>query len=241
MKYLTFFLNTILPEIQHEFILVTSNENESALSTFERSGAIDDSYLLYLENDKIIKWFGRNIVAKHPKLCCIPLGVTWLENVPHSLIHACFSDLRVENYFSNKQIYCYLNIRNTHPSRPAVSSIFSNKPFCTVSKFVPFEQYMSHLTASRFVISPRGFNIDCFRTWEALYAGAIPVVESRGIDDIYEGLPVIIVDDLNTVTKEFLDAEFEKLKGKVFHLERLHAQYWLDKIQEAQEKCISGF
>ena len=225
LKYIDFFLETILPEIQNPFILVTSNGD----------GTIDDRYLPFVENEKIIKWFGRNIVAKHPKLQCIPLGVNWLNTIAHPLIENYLSNLTQENYFSEKSIYCYLNIRKTVSERTEVLDIFSKKSFCTIFKTVPFETYMSHLSSARFVISPKGFNIDCFRTWEALYAGSIPVVESRGINDVYEGLPVIIVDDLSTVTKEFLDAEFEKLKGKTFHLERLHAQYWLDKITEAQK------
>ena len=241
MKYLTFFLDTILPEIKHPFILVTSNENEQALSTWERNGAIDDRYLSYLEDGKIFHWFGRNVIAKHSRLSCIPLGVTWRGDIPHSLIEACFSNLTVENYFSPKKIYCYLNIRNTHPSRVDVLNFFSKQPFCTTSKFVPFETYIADLTLSRFVISPRGFNLDCFRTWEALYAGSIPIVESTGIESIYEGLPVIIVPNINSMTKEFLDTQFEELRGKTFHLERLHAKYWLDQIQVLKERCLFGF
>ncbi|HEV7736009.1 MAG TPA: hypothetical protein VGO47_01370, partial [Chlamydiales bacterium] len=202
LKYIDFFLEIILPEIQNPFVLVTSNGD----------GTIDDKYLPFLENEKIIKWFGRNIIAKHPKLQCIPLGVNWLNRMAHSLIENYFSNLQQENYFSEKSIYCYLNIRKTFSARTEVLDIFSQKSFCTISKTVPFETYMSHLGSARFVISPRGVNIDCFRTWEALYAGSIPVVESRGINEVYEGLPVIIVDDLRTVTKELLDAEFEKLK-----------------------------
>jgi len=227
MEYLRFFLDAIFPAIQHPFVLVTSNG----------AGVIDEMYLPYLEDPKIIEWFGRDVVIEHPKLCAIPLGVTWLQSIPYQVVKTYFSHLTTELFFSDKLFYCYLNIRNTHPStRPRVLEIFANKIFCKFSRFVPFELYMAHVASSRFVISPRGWNIDCFRTWETLYAGSIPIVESSGLNALYEDLPVIIVEDWNQVTKEFLEVEFEKLRKKTFRLEKLHVQYWFDKIQRAKER-----
>lgn len=231
MGYLRFFLDTIVPEIKHPFIMVTSNGH----------GFISDIYLPYLEDGKIFHWFGRNILIKHPKLTCIPLGVSWLHPKGHPILNAYFSNLSIQHYFADKPIYSYLAVNNTSPARLASTKYFAKQSFCTVaSKMLPFDQYMQTLRGSRFVMSPRGFNIDCFRTWEALYAGSIPVVESLGIDSIYEGLPVIIVKNMLKVTKELLDAEFEKLKQKTFDLRRLHPDYWFDKIKEKQHSVING-
>ncbi len=225
MGYLKFFFEAIFPQIQHPFVLVTSNGH----------GAIDEKYRPYIEHEKIGKWFARNATIEHPKICCIPLGVPWYSTATHALVNTYFSSLKRDNYFAEKFIYCYLNIRCTHPARAKALELFKTKPFCMISKFCPFERYIAHVESSRFVISPRGFNIDCFRTWEALYAGSIPVIESRGIDRVYDGLPVIIVDDYEQVTQEFLDAEFAKLQTKTFDLQKLHAEYWFNLIREAQE------
>jgi len=224
MKYLKFFFEKIVPEIQSPFVLVTSNGD----------GQIDERYLSYIEHEKIAKWFGRNITIEHPKVCCIPLGLTWLSRIPGEQIKPYFSDLTREKFFAEKPIYCYLNIRRTHPHRDKVLEIFADKPFCKTASFMPFDEYMVEVASSRFVLSPRGFNLDSFRTWEALYAGSIPVIDVKEIRGVYDGLPVILVEDWNLVTPEFLEAEFEKLKSQTFHLERLHAQYWLDQIQEAK-------
>jgi hypothetical protein len=226
MSFLEYFLTQIFPQIENSFILVTSNGH----------GSIGQKYLPYVENEKIIRWFGRNVVLNHEKLVCIPLGIPWTDDhmISYPLMSAYFADLKLAKYFSDKPIHTYFNAQITHIWRNKIKKYFQKKSFCTVSDFVPFEEYMTHLASSRFVISPRGFNIDCFRTWEALYAGSIPVVESHGIDAVYEGLPVIIVKDLKEVTEDFLDAEFEKMKGKVFHLERLHIDYWLSQIRNAK-------
>ena len=48
--------------------------------------------------------------------------------------------------------------------------------------------------SSLFVPSPAGIGPDCFRTWEALYLGAIPVLlEGTIAPSISNGLPIWIV------------------------------------------------
>ena len=61
-------------------------------------------------------------------------------------------------------------------------------------------------------------------------APSLSIVESRGIDPVYEGLPVIVVADLTAVTPEFLEEEFERLKTKVLRLEKLQMKYRLDLL-----------
>jgi len=51
-----------------------------------------------------------------------------------------------------------------------------------------------------FVISPHGRALDCYRTWEALLAGCIPVVKTSPIDYLYRDLPVAVVADWNEIT-----------------------------------------
>lgn len=226
MPFVPFFFDTVLSELPHPIILVTSNGD----------GTIDESCLPKLELEKILHWFGRNVIIKHPKITCIPLGVSWWNNIPYELVESYFARVAQERFFAEKPVYCYFNVRNTTLTRQTLQRFFLEKSFSTSSPFVPFKIYMMHLAGSRFVLSPKGFNIDCFRTWEALYAGSIPVVESGGIDAVYEGLPVIIVDDIHLVTEELLNDAFEKLKKQTFHLERLHADYWLGLIKEVQRK-----
>lgn len=45
------------------------------------------------------------------------------------------------------------------------------------------------------VISPHGRGLDCYRTWEALFMGCIVAVKRSPLDGLYEGLPVVILDD----------------------------------------------
>lgn len=57
-------------------------------------------------------------------------------------------------------------------------------------------EYVAKVRDSVYVLSPRGNGLDCHRTWEAIYLGAIPVV-TRGTltSDLTDGLPVLVVDN----------------------------------------------
>ena len=62
---LQFFFNNIFPNIQTKMYLITG------CSDYE----IDNKYLPYLNNDKIIKWIGVNIsIQRHPKICKMLIG-----------------------------------------------------------------------------------------------------------------------------------------------------------------------
>ena len=139
--------------------------------------------------------------------------------------------MNIADFFKDKEIKMYVNLGNTHPSRYIVTEYFKNLKGAYLSERKSFSDYFKDMQNSKFVISPRGYGFDCYRTWEALYAGSIPVVQSYGIDSIYEGLPVIIVDDILNVTIEDLEVEYEKLKLKKFDLSRLFLDYWMNKMR----------
>ena len=88
-----------------------------------------------------------------------------------------------------------------------------------------------------FEVSPRGHGLDCFRTWEALLLGTIPIVRRSPLDPLYaeEEFPVVIVDDWTEVTPVNLARwQRERQEGFTPDLERrLTAGHWIMKIQAA--------
>ncbi|MDN3507844.1 MAG: hypothetical protein P0S94_02860 [Simkaniaceae bacterium] len=228
MAHLDFFIEKIAPKINVQFIMITSNA----------SGTVDEKYLSFANNPKLLAWFGRNITLKHPKLVIIPLGLKWrgkgIKEYNTKMI-SYFNNNCHDRYFRRKNIHTVAaGFANTHRSREVLNNALRNKlgdlGFVSVQKKLKFKDYINELASARFVLSPRGANIDCYRTWEALYVGSIPVVESHGIDDVYEDLPVIIVKDLRQISKNFLDEQFCLLKTKSFNLKKLQIKYWYDLI-----------
>jgi len=85
-----------------------------------------------------------------------------------------------------------------------------------------------------FVISPHGRGLDCYRTWEALFAGCIPIVKTSALDPLYDGLPVAIVQDwreINAASVErwldrFAAASYQEATQRV-----LSARHWEGRIK----------
>jgi len=58
------------------------------------------------------------------------------------------------------------------------------------------KHYRRLVKNSLFVLSPPGNGIDCHRTWEAIYLGAVPVVKKGYLaQSLTSALPILVVDD----------------------------------------------
>jgi len=55
-------------------------------------------------------------------------------------------------------------------------------------------EYRRELANSKFVLSPAGNGIDCHRTWEAMYLGAIPIVRQADWPFMHQELPVFVIE-----------------------------------------------
>ena len=94
--------------------------------------------------------------------------------------------------------------------------------------------------ACMFDLSPPGHGFDTHRTWESLALGMIPIVLSSPMDDLYEGLPVVLVRSYADVTEERLrewaaeaareaSESMGSMRGAVSL--RLTLSYWESKIR----------
>jgi hypothetical protein len=71
---------------------------------------------------------------------------------------------------------------------------------------------MDQILRHRFVLCPPGNGVDTHRMWEALVAGAIPVVLRSQAMKPFESLPILFVEDYREVTIELLEAAWAKIK-----------------------------
>ena len=94
-----------------------------------------------------------------------------------------------------------------------------------------------------FELSPHGNGLDCFRTWEALLLGTIPIVRSSTLDPLFEdeALPVAIVEAWSEVTDAALVRWQEELRGRFADVERrLALDHWVAKIKKASQRARGG-
>ena len=82
-----------------------------------------------------------------------------------------------------------------------------------------FSEYLSAINDNKFVLCPRGCGTDTHRFWEIIFTGSIPVLESCGLDDLYDKFPCIIVNNLEEVSKELLD-NFKLNEEKVENVDK---------------------
>lgn len=96
--------------------------------------------------------------------------------------------------------------------------------------FLPRTMIWKSMKEYAFVLSPFGNGMDCHRTWEALLCGCIPVVRTSVFDELFEGLPVLIVKNWSDVSLNLLVAtmaEFkDKLDKKELRYEKLELAYY---------------
>ncbi len=86
-----------------------------------------------------------------------------------------------------------------------------------------------------FEISPHGNGLDCFRTWEAMALGTIPIVKTSTLDRLYrdEGLPVVVVEVWEEITTARLAQWREELAGRFDAAleEKLGNAHWAARIK----------
>ncbi len=251
-KFLRFFFDIIFPQITVPFVLVTHNADQASPGEFFEY--LDDKRILrwYGANPDITghpKFFPlpigipnryeQNFDITHPKFSHIPMDI---------LKRAVFDDVktldavlaRVNILDRTEKVHkLYMNFslssdirakRQSVPSRTQVYNHFINKPFVFNAERKQFEKYLLEMSQYLFVLSPFGGGLDCYRTWEALLVGSIPVVHSSTVNDLYKDLPVIIVEDWREVTEDFLEKKYLEIKGLPYNREKLFLQYWIEHI-----------
>jgi hypothetical protein len=141
--------------------------------------------------------YGVNLSSRKGSLIPIPIG---LEN---------------KNYFTNgipgdykKQVNSNLaqpkdrkilllqsfSINTNELERQSCAEVASKLGATQLAGATP-RQYRAALSQSRFVLSPAGNGVDCHRTWEAMYLGAIPIVRRGHWPFANLRLPVLVVDE----------------------------------------------
>ncbi len=231
VRQIDLFFEKVHPHIKHPYIGVTHGEHLDEMK---------EEYLAYLDDEKIIAWFGIHpCKATHPKFCPLPLGVIQEPNnyKKRKQLHTFFTNVRQE---SVKEHLLYMNFADLNkPVRKYVRSLFAKKSYCKRGARQPFFDYLKEMATCKFTLSPQGLGPDCYRTWEALLVGSIPIVTQSQLDPLFEGLPVLIVDRWDDVTQELLEEKYKEITSKSYDLSRLYMEYWIAKIDQVRERFLA--
>ena len=108
--------------------------------------------------------------------------------------------------FRNRTQLLMVNVHASDQREAIVRTViqnFNGTVQNTYSERNSADDYVRELLRSKFVLSPSGMGWDCYRHWEALVYGAIPIIEHYNRSDgwyrVFEGLPVVWVSTFDEV------------------------------------------
>jgi hypothetical protein len=223
---LRYFFDRVHPRIRGRYVLVTHNSICRDLRPF----------LEHIEDERLLRWFGKNMDGLHEKAQGVPVGVINQSDPRRRGI-----DAGTWDHLRSTVVERDLGLLVNHdPGRPHQSKTEVRRRAVEHLKGIagvhimrrqPWPEYAANILRARFVLSPPGEQLDCFRTWEALLLGAYPIVLRNRISPLYEGLPVVQVADFGEIDEAFLDAQAARLAATSWDLERLFAPFWIREIR----------
>jgi len=264
-SYLNQFFKNYAPYINTKYILVTHNM-EGTPQPFTKkhyNQVINDDKIIawfvqnidVIQNHKIIAiplGFRNRHFFKDEKID------TWFFYDMPNVITNFLSDLK--NKSIKKDILLYVNFGPQNLSkdnivkynvrerrtRQELIGLMKNKSFC----YVPFKDnklslsqekksrldFYKDLNRSKFVLSPPGTCIDCYRHWEALLMGSYPVMLSSTLDSVFKDLPVLIINNYDELTEEFLEKKYQEMKNKKYNMKKVYADYWFGLINSYKDR-----
>ena len=182
----------------------------------------------------IKKWFAINVDFKHSDLIPIPLGLYASRGFTKNVYIKFDIDWFLENIErlrnnSKNEIELYCNWAKTNISRNnIINKLKDNNIKYFWESGLTYEDYCESMSKYKFIVSPPGNGIDCFRTYEALYFGCIPIVIKHHIYNNWKELPIIQVNDYSEVTYDLLYSYL----NKEYNYEKLYMSYWGKLIKE---------
>ena len=251
------FVREALPRIKARFTLVTGDEDWALPSGFADSSALTS-------DPRLLCWFTQNYDGTDAsgKILPLPIGIDFhtISNrrkwghwpATPAQQEAELETLRREAPpNAERLVLAHADFHfNKHKhqvwgdDRQAVQTALEGNPSVRfqTNKVRRIELWREK-TRYAFVVSPHGNGLDCHRTWESLVLGNIVIVKRSSLDPLYEGLPVVIVEDWGEITLEKLQA-WHALHRDAFVDPSVEARltngYWVDCMRRITAERLAA-
>ena len=208
----------------------------------------------WLEYPQLQHCFTWNKPFHHRNLSALPIGLNY--NRQYDAITNWLSKQTSISLVDTK-LLCMNYSPSTDPSRVKLIEYAKHKwaDFCTILDFIPNARVYkipSHIEGQitvpvtnpecytqwskyKFVISPRGAGEDCHRTWEALLIGCIPIVLSSNLNELYQDLPILVVNSWTEINRELLEKAYIEIEVKkrnnIYNMRKTTVSYWAERFQ----------
>lgn len=256
------FIQEVYPKILNQFKLVSHTGDYCApfLDDRFREQVIPLAQSI-LNDNKLIGWWGQNLVATHPKLHPLPIG---LDQRPYNDVFDTglkwstfnvdtFKPLVIQrmkeklnnpntptlyiNFNCDTNDYCHWHAM-AGVRRKLQAKVESIPTLETVPKTKNWGEYLEVLSKYKYALVPPGRGLDTHRLWECYYVGTIPVILDTPINKILNDLPSIVlpnVDLLSEKTLTTLNTSYKVLVKQVeenkYNFDKLFMKYWLNELK----------
>lgn len=244
------FVTNHLRNIHVKFVLVTGDSD----SAIPFQSLLESEFHKLMNSPLLIAWFSQNLVAspkEYPKFRHLPIGLDYHtmserehfwgpKTVPKAQEQLLYAVSKTAPPFHLRKPLAYSTFHfqlNRGGRRLAYAQIPPELIYYEPNQIQRLHSWKRQ-TDYAFVVSPPGEGIDCHRTWEAMCLGCIPILISTPLDDLFEGLPVLIVKSWTDITAELLHKTIEDYKTRTFKLEKLELKYWVNEIERAGNAVV---
>jgi hypothetical protein len=196
------FVAGALPTIRKPFVLITTDGDASVPSDI--NGATVEALL---GSPWLVSWHTQNFDGHaHPKLAPIPIGIDLHTprfcTSPRRLVRQ-LHGIRSRRPPLDRvplRVLCDLEIQLTSEERRrAIATLGDCDHVDMLKKRLSQIGIWRRYANYPFVLSAAGNGLDCHRTWELLYLGCIVITRTSPLDPLFDGLPVVLVEDWNEV------------------------------------------
>ena len=179
------FVQRLLPRIQAPLILMTGQYSMPALKGTGKERALFDAVLAH---PHIVRWWSQNPVqlpARTPnphKYRGIPYGIKHSELSPyakcHAEVHAGPPNKTVELLYAPFALHGARDVTDTRSKLATLPQYAgTHRPNGNLVAPMPYRQYCRRIAQARFILSPPGDRFECYRHWEAIGVGAVPICD----------------------------------------------------------------
>ena len=237
------FVRGALPAIRKPFALITTDGDASVPSDIAAA-----TVQALFDSPWLVSWYTQNYDGyPHAKLAPLPIGIDLhtprLFSSPRRLV-ADLQSIRAHRLPLDQlplRVFCDLEVNlASEQRRRAIAALRNCDHVDFQRKRVSQNAIWRRYAEYPFVLSTAGYGLDCHRTWELLYLGTIVITKTSSLDRLFDGLPVVIVENWNEVGDKRNLVKWLKKYGGLTDREaiwsRLEPRRFIRHIREALEK-----
>jgi hypothetical protein len=183
----------------------------------------------------VVRVFTTNRMHEDPRVVSMPLGV---KSRNLNLLRYARREKPADH---RDRALLYVNFATALPWRKRLAENFASRSWVTLkvqaeslgtSAVDDQVDYYRDMQNHKFVLSPPGNGIDCYRHWEALNLKAIPIVQRSRHMEAFSDLPILFTDDYSEITEEYLNQAYSQMSDRIYDFSSLYAEHYIQMLFE---------